>query len=141
MGYEEEAAAKRAFVTKWVVGAVVFLLVLWVAGLVWGPQYNVWSQGMHGRAQMAEAEYGRQTLVAKARAEMEAADLYAKAEVLRAEGAAKSAAIISRSLENNTAYLQYLAIQSQKAMSDSPNHTTVYIPTGSNGIPLVKAVP
>lgn len=120
----------------------LFLLLILAALFMGGcPIYNVWERGMSGKAQMAEAEFGRQSLVMKARAEKEAAALYAEAEVLRAEGAAKSAQIISRSLENNTAYLQYLAIQSQKSMADSPNHTTVYIPTGVNGIPLVKAVP
>lgn len=124
-----------------VVLVTVFVLLLAALGLAGCPAYNVYSAGMHGRAQLAEANFGRQALVAKARAENEAATLYAEAEVTRAKGAAQSAAIISRSLENNTAYLQYLAIQSQKAMADSPNHTTVYIPTGQNGIPLVKAIP
>jgi hypothetical protein len=37
-------------------------------------------------------------------------------------------------------YLQHEAIQAQLAMSKSPNHTTVYIPSGTNGIPLVKTI-
>ncbi|QPJ61002.1 MAG: hypothetical protein G3M70_03490 [Candidatus Nitronauta litoralis] len=35
-------------------------------------------------------------------------------------------------------YLQHEAIQAQLKMADSPNHTTVYIPSGTNGIPVVK---
>ena len=34
--------------------------------------------------------------------------------------------------------LQHEAIQAQLAMSQSPNHTTVYIPSGENGIPIIK---
>lgn len=36
------------------------------------------------------------------------------------------------------AYLQHEAIQAQLEMADSPNHTTVYIPVGTNGVPLVQ---
>lgn len=123
-------------------GGIVFsgllVLIFFVAaGMAGCPAYNVYSAGMHGRAQLAEANFARQSLVAKARAENEAAELYAQAEVTRAQGAAKAAQIISKSLEGNPNYLQYLAIQSQKEMADSPNHTTIYIPTGANGIPLI----
>jgi len=34
-------------------------------------------------------------------------------------------------------YLQHEAIEAQKAMVGSPNHTTVYIPVGPMGVPLV----
>jgi hypothetical protein len=34
-------------------------------------------------------------------------------------------------------YLQHEAIQTQRAMANAPNHTTVYIPVGTNGLPLV----
>ena len=37
-------------------------------------------------------------------------------------------------------YLQHEAIQAQEKMADSPNHTTIYIPSGQNGIPLVRTV-
>jgi len=37
-------------------------------------------------------------------------------------------------------YLQHEAIQTQLVMANSPNHSTVYIPSGANGIPLVKLV-
>lgn len=63
-----------------------------------------------------------------------------KAEVRIAEatGIAKSQEIIASSLTSN--YLQYLAIKAQEKMAGSPNHTEVYIPSGENGIPLVKTV-
>lgn len=39
------------------------------------------------------------------------------------------------------AYLQWEAIQSQMKMAQSPNNTMVYIPSGPQGIPLVKTTP
>ena len=104
------------------------------------PQYNVWEKGLKGKAELAEAEFGRQSLVMKARSEKEAASLLAEAEVIRATGASQSAKIIGKGLETNPNYLQYLAIQAQMQMANSPNHTTVYIPSGVNGIPIVKTL-
>ena len=62
----------------------------------------------------------------------------AEVRVAEAHGIAESQKIISTSLTSN--YLQYLAIGAQKEMAHSPNHTQVYIPSGPNGIPLVKNV-
>ena len=62
----------------------------------------------------------------------------AERKVIEAEGIAKAQEIINKTL--TSAYLQHEAIQAQLKMADSPNHTTVYIPVGSNGIPLVKTV-
>lgn len=59
----------------------------------------------------------------------------AERRVIEAKGIAKAQAIINRTLTPN--YLQHESIQAQQKMADSPNHTTVYIPVGSNGLPLV----
>jgi len=74
--------------------------------------------------------------------ELEKADIEIKIErkkaekrVVEAEGIAKSQRIINETLSE--LYLQHEAIQAQLDMAKSPNHTTVYIPVGSNGIPLV----
>lgn len=37
-------------------------------------------------------------------------------------------------------YLQHEAIEAQKEMANSPNHTTIYIPSGQNGIPIVSTI-
>lgn len=62
------------------------------------------------------------------------------AEIKRIEaaGIADSQAIINKSLTPE--YLQYKAIEAQMQMANSPNHTTVYIPSGNNAIPLVRNV-
>ncbi|MFA6378842.1 MAG: prohibitin family protein [Candidatus Omnitrophota bacterium] len=62
----------------------------------------------------------------------------AERRVIEAEGIAKAQEIINKTL--TTAYLQLEAIQAQKKMAESPNHTTVYIPSGDNGIPLIRNI-
>ena len=62
----------------------------------------------------------------------------AQIRVVDAQGIAQAQSIISASLTD--AYLQYLAIQAQQAFASSPNHTEVYIPVGTNGLPLIKTV-
>lgn len=60
----------------------------------------------------------------------------AEIRVVEAKGIAQAQAIINQSLTDK--YLQHEAIAAQAAMVNSPNHTTVYIPSGQNGIPLVR---
>ena len=63
----------------------------------------------------------------------------AEIQIAQAKGIAESQAIIKSTL--TPAYLQYEAIEAQKAEVNSPNHTIIYIPSGSNGVPLVSTVP
>lgn len=60
----------------------------------------------------------------------------AEIRIEEAKGIAAAQKIINTTLTSN--YLQHEAIQAQLKMASSPNHTTVYIPSGENGIPLVK---
>jgi uncharacterized iron-regulated membrane protein len=62
----------------------------------------------------------------------------AQIRIVDAEGIARSQQIINATLTDR--YLQHEAIQAQMQMANSPNHTTIYIPSGNNGIPLVKTV-
>ncbi len=59
----------------------------------------------------------------------------AEIRIEEAKGIAQAQRIINETLTEN--YLQHEAISAQRAMANSPNHTTVYIPVGSNGIPVV----
>lgn len=63
----------------------------------------------------------------------------AQIQIAQAYGIAKAQDIIKSTL--TPAYLQYEAIEAQKAEVNSPNHTIIYIPSGSNGVPLVSTVP
>lgn len=58
--------------------------------------------------------------------------------VVEARGIAESQRIINATLTDK--YLQHEAISAQEKMANSPNHTTIYIPSGQNGIPLVKTL-
>jgi hypothetical protein len=62
----------------------------------------------------------------------------AQIRIVDAQGIAESQRIINATLTDR--YLQHEAIQAQLQMANSPNHTTIYIPSGNNGIPLVKTV-
>ena len=62
----------------------------------------------------------------------------AEIKITEAYGIAKAQEIINATLTDK--YLQHEAIQAQEKMADSPNHTTIYIPSGQNGIPLVRTV-
>ena len=55
--------------------------------------------------------------------------------IVQAEGIAKSMEIINTRLTSQ--YLQHESIEAQKAMVGSPNHTTIYIPVGPMGVPIV----
>jgi regulator of protease activity HflC (stomatin/prohibitin superfamily) len=59
----------------------------------------------------------------------------AEIRIEEAKGIAAAQKIINSTLTLN--YLQHEAINAQLKMASSPNHTTVYIPSGANGIPLV----
>ena len=59
----------------------------------------------------------------------------AEIRIEEARGIAEAQRIINSTLTTN--YLQHEAISAQSKMADSPNHTTVYIPSGANGIPLI----
>jgi len=41
----------------------------------------------------------------------------------------------------STMYIQHEAIEAQKQMVNSPNHTVVYIPVGPMGVPITATMP
>jgi regulator of protease activity HflC (stomatin/prohibitin superfamily) len=55
--------------------------------------------------------------------------------IIEAEGIAQATQIISQRL--TSAYLQYEVIKAQQEVIRSNNHTTVYIPVGPMGVPIV----
>jgi regulator of protease activity HflC (stomatin/prohibitin superfamily) len=114
-----------------VLGLIAVVAVVLFAG---GPVYNVWSQGMNGKAELQKAEYTRQVAVLEAQAKMDAASKLADAEVERAKGVAKANSIIGDSLKDNPRYLQYLYITGLQEGSEKGNRT-IYVPT-EGGMPV-----
>lgn len=112
-----------------------FVLLCFAALGLWGcPTYNVWEQHMAGKAELARAEYNRQTAVQEAIAKRDAAKSLAEAEVERAKGVAKANEIIGDSLKGNEDYLRYLWIDGIQ----HKEHSIIYVPTEA-GLPILEA--
>lgn len=109
------------------------LLVLTLL-LVGGPQYNVWTKSLAGKAELQKAEYTRQVAVLEAQAKMDSASKLADAEIERAKGVAEANRIIGDSLKDNPRYLQYLYITGLQEGSEKGNRT-IYVPT-EGGMPV-----
>jgi regulator of protease activity HflC (stomatin/prohibitin superfamily) len=74
------------------------------------------------------------------RTKMEIAVTQAQAQkrVAEAQGIAQAMQIINNQL--SPLYLQHEAVEAQRLMVDSPNHTTIYIPVGTMGVPQVGVI-
>lgn len=111
------------------------LFILFVFLLMAGcPRYNVWQQGLEGKAALKKADWDRQVQVQEAKGKMNAASLLANAEVERAKGVAKANKIIGQSLNNNEAYLRYLWIDHLQ----NEHNQVIYVPTEAN-LPILEA--
>ncbi len=86
-------------------------------------------------AQAVEKKLAAQQLLEEKTTQKEIAKKDAEIKIEEAKGIARAQKIINETLTAN--YLQHEAIMAQQKMASSPNHTTVYIPVGSNGIPIV----
>lgn len=82
-----------------------------------------------------EKKLAAQQLLEEKATQQQIARKDAEIRIEEAKGIAEAQKIINATLTPN--YLQHEAINAQIKMADSPNHTTVYIPVGTNGIPLV----
>jgi len=82
-----------------------------------------------------EKKLAAKQLLDEKETQREIAKKNAEIRIEEAKGIAEAQRIINSTLTAN--YLQHEAINAQLNMASSPNHTTVYIPSGANGIPLV----
>lgn len=110
-------------------------------GLIVGTVYvyktgQVWMASQSGRAVLAEAEFSRQARVEEARAKEAAAELEGKAELTRAEYAAKANQALADGLGGPEAYLRYLYIRMLEEQGTQGQ--VIYIPTEA-GMPVLEA--
>ena len=120
--------------TKMVLGYTSLFLVL-----LGGPMAGLPAYGRYQERQNATNDVIVSSIAIQNQAQhVEIEKKKAEVRVAEARGIAKSQEIIASSLTDS--YLQYLAIKAQEAMATGPNHTEVYIPSGNNGIPLVKTI-
>ncbi len=116
-------------------GAVGIVGLILVALLLWGvPVYGRYQVRANAANEIQVNELRIQQTEQLVQVEKQKAQI----RIVDAEGIAKSQQIINATLTDR--YLQHEAIQAQQQMANSPNHTTIYIPSGNNGIPLVKTV-
>lgn len=132
--YEADIVNAHARIAKWAslgFTSLVLSILLLLAGC---PHYNVWTNEMGGRAELAKAEQNRRIVVAEAQARLDAAKLTNLAEIERAKGLAEANRLIGDSLKGNEAYLRYLWIDGIK----SNNANVIYVPTEA-GLPILEA--
>ena len=119
------------------------LLVLAIVGIVIGLLYGVFfglkTLGRYQTRQDAQNEVSVNEIKIKQQEQLiQVEKQKAEIRIVEAHGIAESQKIINATLTDK--YLQHEAIRAQEKMAESPNHTTIYIPSGQNGIPLVKTV-
>lgn len=112
---------------------LVVALVVVIAGIAFGvPAYNRYQDRENARNEVLVNEVKIQQTAQLVQVESQKADI----RIAQAKGIAESQRIINATLTDR--YLQHEAIEAQLSMANSPNHTTVYIPSGNNGIPIVR---
>lgn len=109
--------------------AGVGILILLIMALY--PQYKIYYQKSMGQAELARAEYNRKIKIVESEAHLQAASNYAAADTIRAHGSARSNVILGQSINDN--YLSYLWIMN----IEKNKNTTVYVPSGNMGMPLL----
>ena len=123
-------AAKSTLAWLFIVVAIIGIII----GLMFGYQnFKVFSREQEGKAQLAEATFGKQVQLEQAKANLEAQKLNSQAEVERAKGAAQAIEIESGKLTEN--YIRYLWVQQQENLNDK---TVIYIPTEA-GLPITES--
>lgn len=120
-------------ITAFLIGAAVVLAI------GYGILYGMPNLGRYQARQDAQNQVAINTIIIQQQEQnIQVEKQKAQIRVVDAQGIAQAQQIIAASLTDS--YLQYLAIQAQQAMANGSNHTEVYIPSGANGIPLVKTI-
>jgi len=118
-----------------VIALFVLVAILVIAGLMFGlPEFGRYQVRMSAQNEVAVNEIRIKQQEQLIQVEKQKAQI----RIEEATGIAAAQKLINATLTDQ--YLQHEAIEAQKTMAGSPNHTQIYIPVGNNGIPLVKTV-
>lgn len=118
---------------------VGIMLVVVVIGIIWELFFGLANYNRYQARRNADNEVQLNEIKIKQTEQLiQVEKQKAQIRIVDAEGIAESQKIINATLTDK--YLQHEAIQAQEQMANSPNHTTIYIPSGNNGIPLVNTV-
>lgn len=110
-----------------------------VIGVIIGIMFGAKSYARYQRVKDARNEiFVNEMKIEQTQQLVEVEKQKAQVKVQEAKGIAEAQRIINATLTDQ--YLQHEAIQAQEIMASSPNHTQIYIPVGTNGIPLVKTI-
>ncbi len=121
---------KPSFIVLGIIAGVVI-----IGGLAWGlPNYHRYQIRADAQNQVAV----NAIIIQQQEQNIQVEKQKAQIRIVDAEGIAQAQHIIASSLTDG--YLQYLAIDAQKAMANGSNHTEIYIPVGNDGIPLMRSV-
>jgi len=122
--------------TVWIVG-LVFFAILMVGGFL---MFGLPALGRYQAVQNAENQVALNNIAIHQQEQLIQVERQkAEIRVVEAEGISRSQQIINATLTDK--YLQHESIKAQESMAHSPNHTTIYIPSGQNGIPIVRTEP
>jgi regulator of protease activity HflC (stomatin/prohibitin superfamily) len=140
----EAAAQHDAFALNEKIGQISDELTLWAQEKTKGTPFevmNVVVGNLQYPAVVAQAVSNKlavsQDLETRA-TQVEIARKDAERRVVEAEGIARATQIIQQRL--TPLYVQHEAIEAQKAMVGSPNHSVIYIPVGPMGVPIVSTL-
>lgn len=146
-GSDERSPEGAALIAKrivlWSMAVLLGMMVLTGTGIGLSAAVKAYSRAeeradAENRVRLSHIAIRRarqEALVASAQIETTEAD--AQKRYQEAVGIRRAQNEISRTLSN--AYLQYEAIQAQKAIATSgSNNTLIYLPSGTSGVPLVQ---
>lgn len=145
MSYREDEKSKTPMIIGWSFFGFIFLCLFTVACMYGCPAYsrNQAVKDANNAILISQKNANNQTIlneikIAQTQQLVQVEQQKAQIRVEEAKGIAASQQIINATLTDR--YLQHEAIQAQLQMAGSPNHTQIYIPVGTNGIPLVKTI-
>lgn len=127
-GQEREGLSVGWLSTIWSTVGVIFIAALVTAGMAGCPKYNVWEQGLAGKAKLERATQERKIIVEQAKAELESAEIRAKA-----------IGVMGQAAKDFPEYrLQEFMGAFAEALQDGKIDQIIYVPTEAN-IPVMEA--